>query len=437
MSLLHITHCIDTEGPLCENFKDTFKRIEILFNLKFSKKFKNFNNLTKLQAQKINIKYKKEISKIISKDLLKYNTNLYQLKKMLMKILKKNFRDQVLDSFGNGWVYSWHCVDHINFYKNPRKKLYGYGRIFNFYKKILRLTKSNRDEINWHFHPKSILRKPLSNGTSYNNSMNELLEIICRRIIDDKWFPVVSRPGFHSIRPDSNLFLEQWLPFDYGNQSYEMKNNQKDLEFGRFGDWTRAPKNWTGYHPSVHDYQAKGCCKRTIYRSLNIGTRHSLLKPIHIKQAFRDAQKHGRAILCIVNHDYRDMTQDLINFKKLLTKVRKNFPSVQIKFSGSHEAAKNLTKKKDLPIHFKISLKKNHLIVIKTSKRNLFGPQPFLSIKTKKKKYFHDNFDIIIPKKKWSYIFDEHTIPLSQIKSIGVGSAGEFGNFFVKTLNLK
>ena len=131
------------------------------------------------------------------------------------------------------------------------------------------------------------------------------------------------------------------------------------------------------------------------------------------------------------------MTEDLINFKKLLSEVKKKYPTVKIKFSGSHEAAKDLTRKKDLPINIKIYLKKNRLIVIKNSKRNLFGPQPFLSVKTKKNKYFHDNFDVIIPKKKWSYIFDEHTIPLKQVKSIGVGTAGEFGNFCVKNINLK
>lgn len=36
------------------------------------------------------------------------------------------------------------------------------------------------------------------------------------------WFPLVNRAGMHNERPDSNWFLEQWIPFDASNQSIEM-----------------------------------------------------------------------------------------------------------------------------------------------------------------------------------------------------------------------
>ena len=57
-------------------------------------------------------------------------------------------------------------------------------------------------------------------ASSYVNSP-ELYQIITRRIIERNWFPVVNRAGFHCERPDSHLFLEQWIPFDLSNLSTE------------------------------------------------------------------------------------------------------------------------------------------------------------------------------------------------------------------------
>ena len=59
-------------------------------------------------------------------------------------------------------------------------------------------------------------------GTSYVNSIN-LHEILCRKIIERNFFPSCFRAGFQAERPDSNLFLEQWIPFGEINMSYEDK----------------------------------------------------------------------------------------------------------------------------------------------------------------------------------------------------------------------
>ena len=50
------------------------------------------------------------------------------------------------------------------------------------------------------------------NATLWHRSEN-LYQILCRRIIDEKWFPVANRAGFHVERPDSHLFLEQYIAF--------------------------------------------------------------------------------------------------------------------------------------------------------------------------------------------------------------------------------
>ena len=64
-------------------------------------------------------------------------------------------------------------------------------------------------------------------ATSYSNSTDVLYEIITRRIIDNNWFPTVNRAGFHTVRRDSSVFLEEWIPFDYSNQAeYNFKDSK-------------------------------------------------------------------------------------------------------------------------------------------------------------------------------------------------------------------
>ena len=258
--------------------------------------------------------------------------------------------------------------------------------------------------------------------------------ILCRRILEDSWFPVVNRPGFHTERPDSHWFLEQWLPFDYANQFTDNGENQPDLKRGRFGDWTRSSKTWRGYHPDHDDYQIEGSCRRTIFRCLNVGTRHRPLLPSHINEAFEEAERFGSSILAFADHDFRDMRPDVIKVQQMLAVSRTNYPDVKIKFAGSHEAAvRHLGYQDEELLKLEISILDKRLLV-QVVAGQVFGPHPFLAIETKSGQYFTDNFDIIIPGKSWSYALDEQTMLESAIARIGVGAAGKYGSYAVERI---
>ena len=206
---------------------------------------------------------------------------------------------------------------------------------------------------------------------------------------------------------------------------------------GRFGDWTRAPGTWRGYTPDYHDHQIPGLCKRKIFRCLNVGTRLRSLTISHVQQAFEEAEITGSSILAFANHDYRDMAPDVNQVRGMLRQVRKKFPTVKIKFSGAEEAARALDGKSlEIAPSLSISLIDNR-IIIKLVDGEIFGPQPFLAIKTKEGHYYHDNLDGLIPKKQLSYVFDEQTLFIDRIRSVGVGSAGRYGKYSVEVLNLK
>ena len=432
--VLYIVHCIDTEGPLNETLDATFERLESIFDIKITP---TEENLSLLQNQKMDLCGKEAaVAKCFAPELLNYNSDWSELDKMLDVLLSDDFRKQFPDDFGDGWVYSWHCMDHIGYSNNPRHKDVGYGNIIRFYRSKLRSFERSKDEINWHFHPLSLTRNPLQSATSYMNSYDVLVQILCRRILDENWFPSVNRPGFHSERPDSHAFMEQWIPFDYANQICDEPEDQPDLSAGRFGDWSRAPTTWRGYHPSHDDYQEEGMCRRMIFRCLNVGTRFRSLTQEHVREAFSEAQTTGAAILSFADHDYRDMRPDVNEVRSMLYKIKVEFPDVLIKYAGAEEAAILLTNNSDKP-EPKLSMKLvDNKMFVEVVEGEIFGPQPFLAIKTKEGHYYHDNLDIIEPKKQWTYVFDSQTLELANIDLIGVGTAGRYGKSCVFTLSV-
>lgn len=436
--VLHVVHCIDTEGPLDEDLAATFKRLQDLFGISLPP---SPEMLAALQRRALCLNgIEEEVAAVVSPALLAYNRSWNEIRSMLAEALAPEFRREMLGDDGGGWVYSWHCLDHLGYTENPRHKDLGYGKIFHFYREILAATGSSQDEINWHFHPLSLTRQPLAAATSYANSMETLLAIIARRILDDGWFPTTNRPGFHSERPDSNLFLEQWIPFDYANQSCdEPSNGQLDTHFGRFGDWRRAPRHWLGYHPHHDDYQCEGNCRRWIFRCLNVGTRLRQLAEDDVRSAFVDARGHGSAILAFADHDYRDIRPDVRHVRMLLEKVRRDFPDVDIRFSGAEAAARahlaaTRSSAAEAPPSFDLWLEGNRLHAKKTG-GSLFGPQPFLALKTRQGNYHHDNLDIVEPGLHWTYVLDEQTLPIDDLDKIGVASAGRCGGYGIATLS--
>ncbi len=439
--LLHIVHCIDTEGPLTEDLSDTFQRVNDLYGLAIEPTQKN---LIRLQSKEIDLGgIEEDVATMLAPSLLNYNNNWADITAMLNVCMAKDYRHRFIDDFGGGWVYSWHCMDHIGYADNPRRKDLGFGNIYKFYSQIINETNSHRDEINWHYHPLSFSRNPLQCATNYANSYALLCESIARRIIDFSWFPTVNRPGFHTERPDIHLFLEQWIPFDYANQSYDYDDGQSDLVEGRFGDWRRASKSWRGYHPSHDDYQLPGACRRKIFRCLNVGTRFNILQESHLLEAFEESLEKGEAILSFCNHDYRDIKPDIDYMHTLLRSVKQKYPQVRIRYSGAKEAAQALfnslvsNKNKDNVENLVLESRiEGNRFVVDVVSGALFGPQPFLAIKTHGGRYLHDNFDVIQPKKSYSYTLDMHTISQQNVAVIAAASADASGEFSVTKLEL-
>ncbi|MES2787832.1 MAG: hypothetical protein V4684_20355 [Pseudomonadota bacterium] len=430
--VLHIVHCIDTEGPLQEPLGATFERLKGIFGLTLEP---TAENLRLLQLRQIDLAgLEAEVAQVVKPELLAYNNDWDAVRHMLDDAMSPAFRNETSDDFGGGWVYSWHVMDHVSYASNPRSKAMGYGAVFRVYSEEV-ARQGPDDEINWHFHPLFPDGDPLKAATSYTNSYSQLNQILARRLIDSGWFPVANRPGFHAERPDSHAFLEQWIPFDYANQFYEEESGQKDLRGGRFGDWRRAPSGWTGYRPSHRDYQQAGNMDRHIFRCLNVGTRFRELGERHVEQAFEDARRAGSAILAFADHDYRDIRPDVRRVREMVQAARKRFGDVKIRFGGAVSAARaHLAAVGQLPPHPPLVLDmgfEDNMLSVRCTAGQLFGPQPFLAYKTRSGTYIHDNFDLQEPERHWTYIFDSQTVSLEEIECVAVGSAGADGSVAV------
>ena len=250
---LYVVHCVDTEGPLYEEKSVPFDMIKNIFGLELEQ---SEENLRKLRNCELDLNgLEQEVSKVVDIHRITTRGSWKEIDKMLNAVTSTEFRNDLLDSNGNGWIFNWFCMAHEGFTgANPRRRVKGYHAVFDHYRELIK-KQNSKDFIGFHYHPLPISGNYNDSGTAYWGEAN-LNEILCHAVIDRGWFPAAFRPGFHTERPDANWFLEQWIPFDYANQA--MKDNeegQRDLANGRFGDWRFAPLEWRPYHPDHDDYQ--------------------------------------------------------------------------------------------------------------------------------------------------------------------------------------
>lgn len=434
VSTVHIVNCVDTEGPLYESRMATFERLQEILSITLEP---TKDNLAKVQNKELDLNGKEDDAALIAEPrLLEHNDTWARVDEMLDEMMSPAYRNKLLDSFGGGWVYNWHCVDLVGFEDNPRRRDLGFHNIFDHFVQKVDDTDSHQDGIHFHHHPVPFNKSAHRCATHYFSHTPVIFEILARRILDRHWFPSVNRPGFHTARPDSHWLLEQYIPFDYANQASNSDwSGQTDLADGRFGDWRRAPRTWTPYHPDHDDYEKPGNCRRWIARCLNLGSRFRLITEADIEQAFQEAQSGAPVILCVVNHDHRDMRQDVDEFRAMLETVADRHPDVPFRFAEARDAmrqALNLPVEK--PVNISLTLNGNKLHV--EADKPIFGPQPFFALKTAEGRYFHDNLDFQEPFKRWTYVFDHETFPPAALELCGVGCCDSYGNATVSVMNL-
>ncbi len=425
--IIHVVHCIDTEGPLHEPLEATFERLRYVFGVTLEP---TRENLRRLQDGEVDLGGNEAaVRQMVAPELLRYNDTWDAVDRMLEDALNPPFRDSFTDSFGGHWIYNWFCVDHVGYEGNPRRRDMGYGNVFDHYFRYVR-AQGMRDGFQFHYHPMPFSRQAHHCATHYFAHADTLFRSLAWRIIERGWFPSCYRPGFHTIRPDSHWFLEQFLPFDFSNQATDEASGQKDMAGGRFGDWRRAPATWVPYRPDHDDYQRPGNCRRHTMRCLNVGTRTRCLRQSDVDQAFAEAGQGLPVILAFADHDFRDIRPDVRAVAAMLEDAARRHPGVGYRFCEAREAARSaLGLDAAKPLALKAAWQGDTLLL--EADRPIFGPQPFLALKTRTGQYLHDNFDIQTPFRAWSYVLDAQTVPAGTVEAIGAGACDAAGNVTV------
>ena len=111
-----------------------------------------------------------------------------EIDRMLDIVTSNDFRMQLPDSNGNGWIFNWFCMDYAGFTgKNPRRRDSGYNRIYDHYYNLIK-KQNSRDFIGFHYHPLTISGNYNESGTAYWGGEN-INTILAHKIIDRTWFP--------------------------------------------------------------------------------------------------------------------------------------------------------------------------------------------------------------------------------------------------------
>ena len=109
--IVYVVHCVDTEGPLYESLEATFERLRSLFSLEFEA---SAETLRRLQNREMDLGgLEDDVARVVDPHLLAYNDDWSKIDAMLDRIVSRDFRERVPDSFGRGWIFNWYCLDHV------------------------------------------------------------------------------------------------------------------------------------------------------------------------------------------------------------------------------------------------------------------------------------------------------------------------------------
>jgi|TARA_Y100000294_G_C8567905_1_gene341593 hypothetical protein len=165
-------------------------------------------------------------------------------------------------------------------------------------------------------------------------------------------------------------------------------------------------------------------------------SRIASIDQIEMDKAFARANEGDIALVGLCSHDYRDLDPEVDFVRGLIAKSQEKYPDVKFKYCDGVTAfrlALGLDAENGEPLELSLTLNRNPAndvpnLEITTIKGKVFGPQPFLAIETCSRKFIHDNLDFSSEGNRWHYAFHADTLPLADVRRIGVGACDKYGN---------
>lgn len=338
-----------------------------------------------------------------------------------------SFRLSCSDSAGNGLVYSLFILTLTGFKTNPFNRPMAYNVVYDYYLDNFGKTFLEHDDgIYWHYHQPA----PSGIGNEWCRDWahcTEYFNILSRLLLDRGFFPSCFRAGGRIEDEDLSHWLEQWIPFDFSSCSGDVNWNNIESDGKRLievCDWSRAPCEWEGYHPSRDDYQARGDMKRWIFRCPDIESPVHRLSEKDILSAFEQAEQGNDAVLAFFEHDRRQNTIDKILNRccRQIYEVSKKYKDVKWYYKNARESAVlSLEIENSKAPEFNVEIRPDNRIYVESA-NDIFGQSPFLCVISEDK---YQNLPLhIIGKNKWLSSY----VKISEVTRIGVAANSQSGN---------
>jgi len=415
---LYVVHAVDTEGPLYQSPKATALRLNELYDLGIdtSADYRALGRVIAAYArgQTPAGGREDEIAHFLSTTEFLSDKAAYAA--AVQEATSQDFRHQHADPQGGPYRWSWFVLDNVGTLINPRRRLFGYGQVYV----NLREAFTNRDSLEldgfyWHYHQIRKDDHPFIKETNFH-ACDEYNQILCRYIIEHRHFPAAYRAGYCLERWDANLWLENWLPFDFSNHAPSFDYDQDQRVRDEVDFWLRAPNDWSHYHPDGHDLERPGNLRRTMFRSLCYKTRLYTLTEEDVRQAFVRADSGRPTVLSAFSHDFRRLAPEAEGYHRLVKKVAAEFPGVRWQNATAVAAARAvLGRQPDGGLQLRLWYQDGQ--VKAESSRPVFGSEPFLALMTDDYRFFHQNF-VRLGQTRWAY----HLRHPGMIKFIGIGA---------------
>ncbi|MCW5697429.1 MAG: hypothetical protein KIS96_11945 [Bauldia sp.] len=290
------------------------------------------------------------------------------------------YRLRFPDSKGRGLKFSLSCVSWSGFAANPVQRDFGWHTIFDHYRAAFGPEMAKwGDDFYWMYNHPAKSRVGNEWGIDWFDNAH-YLNILNHFVIDRGYFPnAIQVPTEDN---DVSHFIEQWIPFDFGNRNSLFNDldsiNQDGKRTRDVFDWRAAPFDWSHYQPGPDDFRLPGDMKRHVFRIVDIKSIIHVIQRPDIRQAFLKCLRGEDVVICAYEHDFRDRYETIMElYLGPLFDLAREYPEIPIVHATVQEAARHVLGGADDPAPaLTIAPFETGLLI--AAERPLFGAGPYV-----------------------------------------------------------
>lgn len=237
----------------------------------------------------------------------------YEPGSYLDQAMSETVRLASLDSFGTPIKFTWYQLAYETYcFTTPSDCLLVHNQMERFKDSIKRWD----DGLAWHYHSAEWYSYYGSNETGGRSTFwNQVLtfngkqymhgtdvglaeKFLSMQVLEKSYYPAMLRIGWAWMNNDLSRWIDGIIPYDYVSNAPLTRPLPTRDPIGNVYDWSRAPQDWSFYHPSTTDYQVAGDMKHYIFRCMP--------DKKDFPEAFANAQAGKPSLVCVYTHTYND-----------------------------------------------------------------------------------------------------------------------------------